>query len=176
MGKKHLYWLGFGILFCVILVFIALLPDHDLPLLYIENALSEQTSLSINDIYTLKGIDFNSLRSSYQEINDIAVQSTISVLERFYSAYKDEKGASLVKVFYIDQIIQKCDLRDFTYTRLVFTSADGESVVVEPTEYEDYLCLLTLEKGGGKYFLRLVLPLDSSESRWMSEVVRVVMW
>jgi len=175
MQKKHIYWISLASIFIIVIITIAILPDHDLPLLYIENSLSEQTTLSINDIYTLKGIDFANLRSSYEEINDNVVQNTISVLETFYQQYKDEKGNTLIKVFYIDQIIQKCDLRDFTYSKLIFTSANGESITIQPTEYDDYLVLLTLEKKGQQFVLRLVLPLDNSQNRWINNIIKITM-
>jgi len=175
MKKKHIYWIVILAILTALMIFIALLPNYDKTLLIIENAASERCSLSTNDIYTIKGIDFSTLRSSFEEINDYTVQHTISLLEKFYAEYSEEMGKSLIKVFYVDQIIQKSDLRDYTYQSLTFQSPDGKQVFIEPSTYEDILCLITLEKSGSRFFLRLIMPEDSNSQRWLQNVVKITM-
>jgi len=171
MKKRTIYWLVFAALILALITLIAMLPNYDSTLLTIENKDGELSEISINDIYTTKGIDFENL----QNFNDEAVEHTISVLQSFYEKYSEDKGNSLIKVYYFDQIMQKSPLRDLTYRQITFQSADGAQVLIQPTEYKDNLILITLEKDGSKYSLRLIMPEDTFSQRWLKNVVKITL-
>jgi len=171
MKKRTIYWLVLGAFVLALVILIAMQPNYNSTLLTIENKDGELSEVSIDDIYTTKGIDFESLNS----IDDVSAEYTISVLQSFYEKYSEDKGSSLIRVYFLDQIMQKSPLRDLTYKQVTFQSADGAQVLIQPSEYRDNLILITLEKDKGKYSLRLIMPEDTFSQRWLKNVVKITL-
>jgi hypothetical protein len=173
MDKKKIFWIVFAGLIVILLILLSLRPKQSGEFLTIENSEGDISELTFNDIYTIKGINFRRLRV-YDEVEfDDTMEEIVSGLERFYEKYREERGKSLIKIFDIDQIIRRSNLRSLNYTRLTFHARDGMSVMIEPIEPEDFQIFIALERNQGRYTLRLITPLDSFQQRWLRDVYRI---
>jgi hypothetical protein len=158
--QKKIFWIIIIVIVALLSVLILFLPKQISGYLIIEGVDGEITELSIQYIKSLAGIDFENMVPSTE---------TNQSLLRFYERYKQDKGDSLISVYYIEQFIG-----GKPYTRLIFHSADGVRVMIQPSSDVDSLILITLEKNKEEYSLRLIMPRDNFSQRWLKNVVRIV--
>ena len=171
MENKKTFWL----IFATVLIFLVLLliarPKVDPDILTVEEQGGDHIEIPIKELQTLKGIDFQNLTP---DTDDAEIIHTVELLERFYEKYSEEKGKTLIKIFYLDQILRYSRLGLLDYWRLTFHSTDGASVMIAPQEFKDNIILISLEKQKGELTLRLIMPEDPFSQRWLKNVARIV--
>lgn len=168
---------GLIVLF-VVLLLIALVVINN-PIEYnhiiIEEKYGEETQLSFKDINRFKGIDFEELKDLNPEQYDIKVQENVKTLLSFFESYKSKKEKNVKKIFYIEQILDLTKFKNYDYRSITFESVEGAQIKIEPTESQDFLILLSLEKYGKKYSLRLILPADNFSQRWLKNIAKITL-
>jgi hypothetical protein len=171
--SKLTYWLVLVGIGSILFLLISLLPKGNIDILILENADGDQTILTLDDIFTTRGIDFSRMDIGDGSFHNVETEETLSTLTYWFDKYSEDKGSSLVKVYYIDQIIRLSRHTYLDYHRLTFHSVDGARVLVTPHQHADSLVLLTLEKNKGSHTLRLILPHDNFPQRWLKNVVKI---
>lgn len=157
----------------VILLFINKPKYHDFIIL--EDRLGDFVELSIRDINRFKGIDIEELKNIDLSEHEETVQMNIQTILRFYESYKETKKSNFKKLYYLDQILNMTQFRNYDYSSVIFESAEGAKIKIEPTLREDYLILLSLEQYSGRFSLRLILPDDRHSQRWLKNITKITL-
>ena len=171
--NKKLFWLIFFIFFLILIIF-SLCTRHDKScFLTIESAEGEFYELTFQEVDSRKGINFDKIDQSNELSYNVNVEHNIEVLKQFYKNYYYDKGNSIIKVLFLDQILALTSPANLYYEMLIFESIDGAKVVIEPTQYDDNLILITIEKSKNNYTLRLIMPEDRFQQRWLKNLCKI---
>jgi len=172
-SDKKKFWIVVGVVLGLIAFLMLFRPLYYTGVLVVENDEGESVRIQISDLYTIRGIDFQNLRTNVEVYGNADLEHVIRLMERFYDRHREDRGRNLLKVFYVDQVIRFSQLQSMDYVRLIFHAADGARVVIEPQQHRDFLILLALERDRRDLSLRLIMPEDNFSQRWLKNVVRI---
>ena len=164
--KKKKFWLIIFVLVVFLVILLLARPDDiDTNILLVRNSAGETAEIVIRDLLGYDGILFKEI--------SLKDENPDNPLLNWFIKYRSDKGDNLLRVFYINDIIQMTGFENKEYTLLRFDSADGASVLLQLQEDRDNLILLTIEREKDELSVRLILPLDNFSQRWLKNVVRI---
>ena len=101
-------------------------------------------------------------------------QRTYADLNKFRQADGEQISAGqgeMITAFSLDYLATRAgiDLTSFEYSRLYFSTLDGQRMVVARKEFEEKRAMFMLE-GALKARLRLIFPEESFRNRWLRNI------
>jgi hypothetical protein len=174
MNNKKVFWSVIFIIIIIIYILTICSKKNYKTFLLIETAEETIYELSFDEVISRKGINFDDLETA-STLDDYEVIRNNNRLKEFHESYLDEKGKNLIKIIFVDQIFQLTPITS-NYSKLIFHSDDGAKVSLDFNQLDSDLILISIEKNGGKYSLRLILPDDSFSQRWLKNIVKITVY
>ncbi|MCL2064805.1 MAG: hypothetical protein FWG98_10620 [Candidatus Cloacimonetes bacterium] len=167
------FWLLVVVFVLLLALLLSFRTEIDSDILLVRNAHGEIAEIAINDLMQYEGLLYENVKLEDEMRVYFDGQRIENPLLNWFERYRRDKGENLLRVYYINDIIEMTGFENQDFNILRFESLDGASVVIQPRADRDWLILMTLERENENLSLRLIMPMDNFSQRWLKNVVRV---